>query len=166
MSVALVLGSVLLASFAVSNLAAGFFRHLGADTDALFKAPLLARSLGEFWSRRWNLAFSEMTASCVYRPLREVFGRRTALLASFAFSGLLHEAAISVPVHAGYGLRSATSFSRACSSPRSVREAPSPGGSGRSSGSGRLSFSSFHPRFLRGVVFPLVFFSPGGASSL
>ena len=66
-------------------------------------APHRSRSLTEFWGRRWNLAFSEMTALAIYRPFRDRLGAATAVLASFAFSGLLHEAAISVPVRAGYG---------------------------------------------------------------
>jgi alginate O-acetyltransferase complex protein AlgI len=44
-----------------------------------------------------------MTSLVVYRPLAESAGRKTALVASFLFSGLLHEAAISLPVGAGYG---------------------------------------------------------------
>jgi len=70
----------------------------------LGRAPLAARSLGEFWSRRWNLAFSEMTALGIYRPLSGTLGRKAATVAAFLASGLLHELAISVPVLAGFGL--------------------------------------------------------------
>ena len=45
-----------------------------------------------------------MTAIAVYRPLAGRLGTSRALLASFAFSGLLHEMAISLPVRAGFGL--------------------------------------------------------------
>jgi alginate O-acetyltransferase complex protein AlgI len=106
-----------------------------------------------------------MTAACVYRPFREAFGQRTALLASFVFSGLLHEAAISLPVHAGYGLPLGYFVLQgvlvACER-------------ARSSLAGRVwtlfwlaapLLLLFHPLFLRGVVFPLVLFSPGGAGS-
>jgi alginate O-acetyltransferase complex protein AlgI len=64
----------------------------------------LSQNLGEFWARRWNLAFSEMTTIAVYRPLAGLLGRGPALMAGFGFSGLLHEMAISVPVRAGFGL--------------------------------------------------------------
>jgi alginate O-acetyltransferase complex protein AlgI len=74
------------------------------DCRPLFRAPLAARSLGEFWARRWNLAFSEMTRAAVYRPLVARIGRTGATLAAFAFSGALHELAISYPVDCGYGL--------------------------------------------------------------
>ena len=90
--------------FGIFNLVAGAWRYAGADVHALFRAPLLSRSLAEFWGRRWNLAFSEMTAIGVYRPLSAVAGKRVAVLAAFLFSGLLHELAISLPVLAGFGL--------------------------------------------------------------
>src|SRR5207237_10088203 len=67
-------------------------------------APLRSPSLAEFWGRRWNLAFSQMTALAVYQPLVRGYRRGPALAASFLSSGLLHELAISVPVGAGYGM--------------------------------------------------------------
>jgi len=90
--------------FGVCNLLAGVWRRRGFACEPLFRAPLLSENLSEFWARRWNLAFSEMTAITVYRPLRERFGRGPALIAAFAVSGLFHELAISVPVGAGFGL--------------------------------------------------------------
>ena len=48
--------------FGIFNLAAGVWRQAGVDVHALFRDPLRSRSLAEFWGRRWNLAFSEMTA--------------------------------------------------------------------------------------------------------
>ncbi|PYQ41392.1 MAG: hypothetical protein DMF77_15885 [Acidobacteria bacterium] len=89
--------------FGAFGILAGLWRAAGADVGPLFRAPWRAESLGEFWSRRWNLAFSEMTSVAVYRPLAVHLGRRAALLAAFLFSGLLHEIAISLPVRAGYG---------------------------------------------------------------
>ena len=89
--------------FGLFGVLAGLWRRAGADVGPLFRAPWRAKSLGEFWSRRWNLAFSEMTSLTVYRPLAVRVGRRTALVAAFFFSGLLHEVAISLPVRAGYG---------------------------------------------------------------
>ena len=88
--------------FGLFNLVAAGWRRAGFDTGPLFRAPLAATGLAEFWSRRWNLAFSEMTAALVYRPLRA--HRATATMASFLFSGLLHELAISLPVRALFGL--------------------------------------------------------------
>jgi len=103
-TVMLLPGLSLILHFGIFNLAAGGWRHLGVNAYQLFRAPLKSRSLTEFWGRRWNLAFTEMTALAVYRPLAVRYGPRHALLASFVCSGVLHELAISVPVQAGYGL--------------------------------------------------------------
>lgn len=109
--VALVLSTVLvlpglslILHFGIFNIAAGLWRLAGVDARPLFRAPLAARTLGDFWGRRWNLAFSEMTALGIYRPLSTRVRRGTAIVAAFAASGLLHELAISVPVLAGFGL--------------------------------------------------------------
>jgi len=103
-SAVLLAGLSLIVHFGVCNLLAGLWRSRGVACEPLFRAPLLSQNLSEFWARRWNLAFSEMTAVSVYRPLVERFGRGPALLAAFAVSGLFHELAISVPVRAGFGL--------------------------------------------------------------
>jgi alginate O-acetyltransferase complex protein AlgI len=103
-TVLLLLGLSLILHFGIFNLLAGAWRLVGVDCRPLFRAPLRARSLAEFWGRRWNLAFSEMTALAVYRPLASRLGRGPATALAFLFSGLLHELVISVPVRAGYGL--------------------------------------------------------------
>jgi len=97
-------GLSLMLHFGAFNMLAAMWRHLGADCRPLFRAPLLSRSLAEFWGQRWNQAFSEMTTLGVYRPLRTCLGTRTATTVAFLFSGLLHELAISVPVKAGFDL--------------------------------------------------------------
>ena len=97
-------GLSLMVHFGVFNLLAGAWRRAGVDCRRCSARPLRSTSLGEFWGRRWNLAFSEMTALAIYQPLVRRVGRRPALAASFLGSGLLHELAISVPVRAGYGL--------------------------------------------------------------
>lgn len=96
-------GLSLLLHFGAFNISAGLWRLAGVDASALFRAPLRSTSLGEFWGQRWNLAFSEMTALVVYRPLSDAAGGRAGLLSAFLLSGLLHEAAISLPVGAGFG---------------------------------------------------------------
>ena len=96
-------GLSLVLHFGLFNLLAGAWRLAGVDAYALFDRPLAARGLAEFWGRRWNLPFTEMTQRAVYRPLSGALGRDGAALAAFGFSGLLHELAISVPVAAGFG---------------------------------------------------------------
>jgi alginate O-acetyltransferase complex protein AlgI len=103
-TLALLPGLSLILHFGILGILAGGWRALGADVDALFRAPLRSRSLAEFWGRRWNLAFSEMTAIGVYRPVSGWAGRPLGLAVAFAASGVLHELAISLPVRAGFGL--------------------------------------------------------------
>lgn len=97
-------GISLILHFGIFNLLCALWRACGFPVYTLFPAPLLSRSLGEFWGRRWNLPFTEMIQRAVYRPLVPVIGRRAAAMCGFGFSGLLHECAISVPVSRGYGL--------------------------------------------------------------
>lgn len=90
--------------FGLFELVASFWRRRGVAVEELFRAPFRAPSLGDFWSRRWNLGFVAMMAAGIHRPLRARIGKSAALLGSFAVSGLLHELAISVPARGGYGL--------------------------------------------------------------
>ena len=96
-------GFSLILHFGFFRLLAAFWRARGFAVAPPFDAPLLSTSLGEFWSRRWNRAFSDMTALVVYRPVSRWLGTTPGLVAAFVFSGVLHELAISVPARGGYG---------------------------------------------------------------
>jgi hypothetical protein len=60
-------------------------------------APPLAKSLAEFWGRRWNVWTSEWFRQIIFRPLqtRPVL----ALFLVFLTSGILHELVINVPLY-------------------------------------------------------------------
>lgn len=103
-SAMLLVGSSLVLHFGLLSISAGMWRLYGAHTYLLFRQPTAALSLTELWGRRWNLAFIEMTSVAVFKPLKTRMGIRGALIASFIFSGLLYEIALSVPVNSGYGL--------------------------------------------------------------
>lgn len=103
-SATLLVGFSFILHFGLLSISAGIWRLLGVPAYYLFKQPAKARSLGEFWSKRWNLAFSEMTSIAIFRPLRKRTNNATGLIIAFLFSGLLHELALSVPVNSGYGL--------------------------------------------------------------
>ncbi|WP_018344473.1 wax synthase family protein [Cytophaga aurantiaca] len=90
--------------FGILNLSTASWRFSGVDVKELFRSPYKATSLKEFWGKRWNMAFSEMTAMVVYKPLKTSYGIPLAMIASFLVSGMLHEIAISFPVKMGYGL--------------------------------------------------------------
>jgi hypothetical protein len=100
----MLIGISFILHFGVLNISTSAWRFLGVDCKELFRSPALSMSLKEFWGKRWNLAFSEMTALVVYRPLKDKMGKNAAVFTAFLFSGILHEIAISVPVNAGYGL--------------------------------------------------------------
>jgi hypothetical protein len=103
-SVVLLVAFSLILHFGLLSISAGILRFKGVNAGYLFKSPLKSRSLTEFWSKRWNLAFSEMVAIVIFKPLKNKIGQIGAVLAGFAFSGILHELALSLPVSTGYGL--------------------------------------------------------------
>lgn len=100
----LLLAFSLILHFGLLSISAGMWRLSGVGTYYLFKSPAKAKTLNEFWSKRWNLAFSEMTSIAIFRPLKDKIGAASGLMIAFIFSGLLHELALSVPVNSGYGL--------------------------------------------------------------
>jgi len=99
----LLVGMSLLLHFGIFRLATALWRSRGRDVRELFRDPLRSRSLAEFWSRRWNVAFSEMVQETVYPLAVGRCGPALATGAGFLFSGLLHEAAITLPVRTGFG---------------------------------------------------------------
>ncbi len=104
MTACLLAGLSFILHFGILNINSGIWNLLGFGTYALFKDPFRSLSLAEFWGRRWNFAFSEMTSIAVHRPLKKITNNKIATIVAFAFSGLLHEMAISLPVNRGYGL--------------------------------------------------------------
>ena len=165
----LLVGISLIVHFGAFDILTAAWRWFGVDCHQLFRAPFQSTNLREFWGRRWNLAFSEMTAIAVYQPLVRVTGRGPALAASFVGSGLLHELAISVPVRAGYGLPMAyfiihgvlmTVEARLAKANRPIDRIP---WVGRIWTIGWLLAPFpilFHRPFLAGVVWPLIGLEP------
>jgi alginate O-acetyltransferase complex protein AlgI len=160
-------GISLILHFGLLNLATAGWRFVGFDCKPLFREPLRSQSLAEFWGRRWNMAFSEMTSIAVYRPLSARFGKLPATLVAFVMSGLLHEMAISLPVHAGFGwplLYFAIHGVLVLVERELARRGRPVGGVwGRIWTIGWLVAPMpilFHPPFLRGVVWPLIGVQP------
>ncbi|HZZ82373.1 MAG TPA: MBOAT family protein [Gemmataceae bacterium] len=83
------------------------WRALGVNARPLMDWPVLADSVSDFWSKRWNLAFRDLTHRFLFRPLVARGFARGGLLAVFVFSGVVHDAVISLPAGGGYGLPTA-----------------------------------------------------------
>jgi alginate O-acetyltransferase complex protein AlgI len=67
---------------------------------------MLANSVSDFWSRRWNLAFRDVAQVFFFRPFVARVGVGGATMIVFAMSGLIHDLVISLPSGGGYGLPS------------------------------------------------------------
>ena len=100
-------GLVLMLHFGTFELLSLLWRRGGVWADPIMHKPLEATSLADFWSRRWNTAFSELASQLAFRPLRRRTSIATATLLTFGTSGLVHELVISLPAHGGYGLPTA-----------------------------------------------------------
>lgn len=90
--------------FGIFHLLSLFWRSRGVDAQPVMNAPILASSISDFWSCRWNLAFRDAAHLLVFRPLVSRVGGRAAALAVFLVSGLVHDVVISLTTGAGYGL--------------------------------------------------------------
>ena len=90
--------------YGLLRLLTAWWRMRGIAVRPLFRNPLVCEGLADFWSKRWNLSFSQMMARTVHRPVANRFGRRVGIFSVFLVSGLLHELAITLPVQSGYGL--------------------------------------------------------------
>lgn len=97
------LGLGLLLHFGFVHLLSIHWRRRGFDAAPLFDRVLTARSLGEFWGRRWNRAFADFAGRWIHRPLVPLLGPRRAMLAVFLASGVGHDLLLSVPAGGGYG---------------------------------------------------------------
>ncbi len=80
------------------------YRQLDFDAAPISREPWRSTSLADFWGRRWNLAFRDLAYAWVFLPLHRPLGPTPAAAAVFAFSGILHEVALSAPAGAGFGL--------------------------------------------------------------
>lgn len=96
-------GLVFTLHFGLFHLLSCGWRQAGRDAAPLMRQPSRSTSLGEFWGRRWNTAFRDLTRRFVFGPLTARLGARVALFAGFLCSGLLHDVVISWPAGGGGG---------------------------------------------------------------
>jgi hypothetical protein len=100
-------GIIMILHFGTFHLLALALQAANLNARSNMQAPLLARSLADFWGRRWNTAFNVLADRYGFRPLTPRIGPRAALAVVFLASGLLHEAVITLPARGGYGLPTA-----------------------------------------------------------
>ena len=97
------IGIVLIMHFGGFHWLSCLWRSAGVQARRLMNSPLLAEGVSDFWGRRWNVAFRDLTHRFLFRPLTARLGPRWGVIAGFVFSGLIHELVISVPAQGGYG---------------------------------------------------------------
>ncbi|UUO05627.1 membrane bound O-acyl transferase family-domain-containing protein [Blastopirellula sp. J2-11] len=91
-----------------------WWRSRGVDAPRLMNAPLAATSISDFWGRRWNIAFRDLTHRFLFRPLAARLGPQWAVMLGFAFSGVVHDFVISYPAGDGYGWPTAYFLLQGC----------------------------------------------------
>jgi hypothetical protein len=96
-------GIVLILHFGALHLLSCMWRSIGLQAQPLMNQPLASTSLSEFWGRRWNTAFRDLTHRFLFRPCATWFGPRWGIVVGFLFSGAIHDLVISVPARGGYG---------------------------------------------------------------
>jgi hypothetical protein len=97
-------GIVFLLHFGLFHVLSCAWRAAGVDAKPIMNWPLLAEGVSEFWGKRWNLAFRDLTYRFLFRPLAARRSARAGLVAVFLFSGVVHDLVISLPAGGGYGL--------------------------------------------------------------
>lgn len=97
------IGVVFTLHFGLFHLLSCFWRFRGVDAKPLMDWPIRSQSVSDFWGKRWNRAFRDLTHRFVFRPLTNRFGLVIGSLLAFLFSGLIHELAITAPAGGGYG---------------------------------------------------------------
>ena len=104
------IGTVFVIHFGLFDLLTVWNENRGFECPRLMNQPLRSDSVADFWSRRWNRPYRELIYRFVFIPLRELrrdnfrLSAEWSLAGGFFVSGILHDAIISIPAGAGYGL--------------------------------------------------------------
>lgn len=96
-------GGIFFLHFGVFHLLALEWQRRGVMAEPIMDAPIVAKSLGEFWGRRWNRGFNDLVRRYSFHSLVPRLGVTGAMMFTFLVSGLIHEVVISVPARTGYG---------------------------------------------------------------
>ena len=80
----------------VARVAETIVSAFGLDAGPFHDDPIRARTVGEFWSRRWNRAVNAWLREFTFRPTAKRVGVAAGVLAAFGTSALLHGIPIAV----------------------------------------------------------------------
>ena len=69
------LGLILLLHFGSFHIVALLWQTLGVKATAIISAPLRSTSLGEFWGKRWNLGFRQLSHELISARCIESWAR-------------------------------------------------------------------------------------------
>jgi hypothetical protein len=97
------IGIVFVLHFGVFHLLSCCWRSTGIQAEPLMNWPIAATSVADFWGKRWNRAFHDLTHQFLFRPLTAHVGPAAALWSCFLASGIVHDLVISVPARGGFG---------------------------------------------------------------
>ena len=164
-------GIIFVLHFGLFHLLSLGWQALGVTAKPLMNWPMLATSVSDFWGRRWNTAFRDLTYRFLFRPLTARCGATAALVIGFLFSGIVHDLVISLPARGGYGGPTAFFLLQAAAillerSKLGQRLGLAHGGRGWVFTMLVLvgpMFLLFHPPFVRTVVVPYVDWLTGAA---
>jgi hypothetical protein len=157
-------GLILMLHFGLFQWISCAWRAMGVQARPLMNRPLSSTSVSEFWGKRWNTAFRDLTHRFLFRPLTNRLGPRGAIAAGFLFSGVVHDIVISLPSGGGYGLPTLF-FVIQGAALLAERSAAGKGlGLGRGTGGWLFTmlvllvpaFGLFHPPFVRNIILPFM----------
>ena len=97
-------GIVFVLHFGLFHIASCGWRSAGILAAPIMNWPIASQSVSEFWSRRWNMAFRDLTHRFLFRPLTRRMGATNAMMIGFLASGIVHDVVISGPAGGGWGL--------------------------------------------------------------
>jgi Membrane bound O-acyl transferase family len=158
------LGIILVLHFGTFHILSLLWRSVGVDARSIMQAPLSATSLSDFWGRRWNLGFRQLTHRLIFQPVRMRSNVVLATLLSFFASGVIHELVISLPARGGYGLPTCyfvlqglgVLFERSLPGKQLGLNSGARGWFFAVFSAGAPAYLLFHPWFVRGVILPFL----------
>jgi hypothetical protein len=158
------LGIILILHFGTFHILSLLWRSVGVDARPIMQAPLSTTSLSDFWGRRWNLGFRQLTHRLIFQPVRMRSNAVLATLLSFFASGVIHELVISLPARGGCGLPTCyfalqglgVLFERSLPGKRLGLSSGTRGWLFAVFSAGAPAYLLFHPWFVRGVILPFL----------